>query len=53
MLLTEASTSTLVGYVFYTVLVELPERFQVVNGTSSQQAGIYLLAMSGASAVGC
>ncbi|PWY68668.1 MFS general substrate transporter [Aspergillus heteromorphus CBS 117.55] len=44
--------SVLNGYVFYTVLIELPERFQIVNGKTPQTAGIYLLAMSGASAIG-
>ncbi|PYH96079.1 MFS general substrate transporter [Aspergillus ellipticus CBS 707.79] len=45
-------TSTLNGYVFYTVLIELPERFQIVNHKTPRTAGIYLLAMSGASAIG-
>ena len=44
--------STLIGYVFYGVLVELPEQFQIVNDKSPEMAGIYLLAVSGASAVG-
>ncbi|KAL9622620.1 MAG: hypothetical protein Q9160_003117 [Pyrenula sp. 1 TL-2023] len=44
--------STCIGYIFYTVLVELPERFQVVNGKSAQTAGLMLLAVSGASAFG-
>lgn len=34
------------------MLVELPERFQVVNGKSAQTAGLMLLAVSGASALG-
>ncbi|KAI5307058.1 hypothetical protein KEM56_005236 [Ascosphaera pollenicola] len=46
------TVSGLVGYSFYTVLVELPERFQLVNGKSAEMSGIYLLAVSGASAVG-
>ncbi|KAI5288131.1 hypothetical protein KEM54_005452 [Ascosphaera aggregata] len=45
--------SGLVGYTFYTILVELPERFQLVNGKSAEMSGIYLLAVSGASALGC
>lgn len=44
--------STLVGYIFYTLLVELPERFQIVNGKTPQGAGISLLPVSGASALG-
>ncbi|KAI5296860.1 hypothetical protein KEM55_005473, partial [Ascosphaera atra] len=44
--------SGLVGYSFYTILVELPERFQIVNDKSAEMSGIYLLAVSGASALG-
>ncbi|KAI5295853.1 hypothetical protein KEM52_006696 [Ascosphaera acerosa] len=47
------AVSGLVGYSFYTVLVELPERFQLVNGKTAEMSGIYLLAVSGASALGC
>ena len=41
-----------VGYVFYTVLVEMPEHFQIVNGKTPLLAGIFLLPISGASAIG-
>ncbi|KAI5288129.1 hypothetical protein KEM54_005450 [Ascosphaera aggregata] len=44
--------STLIGYVFFVVMIELPQRFQVVNGKTPEQAGICLLAVSGASALG-
>ncbi|KAI5295855.1 hypothetical protein KEM52_006698 [Ascosphaera acerosa] len=44
--------SLLLGYTFFVVMVELPKRFQVVNGKSPEQAGICLLAVSAASAVG-
>ncbi|KAF2718911.1 MFS general substrate transporter [Polychaeton citri CBS 116435] len=52
--LTDKNTNitTLFGYVFCTVLIELPQRFQVVNGRSSQAAGIDLLPLLGASPVG-
>lgn len=36
----------------YTVLIELPARFQLVNGKTSQTAGIALLPLLGASAIG-
>lgn len=44
--------TTLVGYVFYSVLIQLPQRLQIVNGKNSQSAGIALLPLSGASALG-
>ncbi|KAI5307057.1 hypothetical protein KEM56_005235 [Ascosphaera pollenicola] len=44
--------SLLIGYVFFVIMIQLPERFQIVNGKNPEQAGIYLLAVSGASAFG-
>jgi hypothetical protein len=40
----------LVGYIFYTVLIAFPERFQVVNRRTAEMAGIDLLPVSGAAA---
>ena len=42
----------LLGYVFFTVVVELSQRFQIVNGKSSQAAGIGLLPLLISSALG-
>uniref|UniRef100_A0A093VGU8 Multidrug resistance protein 3 n=1 Tax=Talaromyces marneffei PM1 TaxID=1077442 RepID=A0A093VGU8_TALMA len=44
--------STCVGFVFYSILVQLPERFQIVNGKSAEIAGVSLIALSGPSAFG-
>lgn len=44
--------STCIGFVFYSILVQLPERFQIVNGKSAEMAGVSLLALSGPSAIG-
>ena len=44
--------SVLAGYVLFTVLVELSERLQLVNGKSAQTAGIDLLPFLGSAAVG-
>lgn len=46
------SVSLLIGYVFFTIMIQLPERFQIVNGKNPEKAGICLLAVSGASAFG-
>ncbi len=50
LLIHRCSVSVLVGYILFTVLIELSERFQLVNGTSPQTAGINLLPFLGASA---
>lgn len=40
------------GYSYLALIITLPERFQVVNGDSSLVAGVHLLPMLGATAVG-
>jgi MFS family permease len=36
----------LMGFSFYSCIIELPQRFQSVNGTSAARAGILLLALT-------
>ncbi|MCJ1476256.1 hypothetical protein MMC13_004922 [Lambiella insularis] len=45
------TVSTLTGYILYSVIIELPERLQIVSGKTPQSAGIALLPLLGASAV--
>jgi hypothetical protein len=45
-------SSFLTGFPFIVSVITLPERFQIVNGASSLMAGVYLLPLLGASAVG-
>ncbi|KAI1818551.1 putative MFS multidrug transporter [Poronia punctata] len=40
------------GFVYITILVVLPERFQIVNGDSALLSGIHLLPMLGATSLG-
>lgn len=40
------------GFVYLTILVVLPERFQIVNGDSALLSGVHLLPMLGATALG-
>ncbi|KAI0862955.1 major facilitator superfamily domain-containing protein [Xylaria cubensis] len=40
------------GFVYLTILVILPERFQIVNGDNALYSGIHLLPMLGATALG-
>ncbi|KAF2809906.1 MFS general substrate transporter [Mytilinidion resinicola] len=40
------------GFAFYIAIIELPQRFQAVNGTSASRAGILLLALTLLSPVG-
>ncbi|OCK80431.1 putative MSF multidrug transporter [Lepidopterella palustris CBS 459.81] len=40
------------GFSFYAAIIELPQRFQAVNGTSAARAGILLLALTLATPVG-
>ncbi|KAI1339355.1 major facilitator superfamily domain-containing protein [Xylariaceae sp. FL0016] len=40
------------GFVYLTILIVLPERFQIVNGNSALYSGIHLLPMLGATAFG-
>ncbi len=51
-LLPRNSSTFLTGFPFIVSIVTLPERFQIVNGASSLMAGVYLLPLLGASAVG-
>jgi hypothetical protein len=51
-MLKKKKVSTCVGFVFYSTLVQLPERFQIVNGDSAEIAGMSLLALLGPSAFG-
>lgn len=46
------SSVFLTGFPYIVAVVTLPERFQTVNGASSLMAGVYLLPLLGASAVG-
>lgn len=52
MLTHQRRVTTLIGYVLFTVLIGLPERFQLINMTTSQTAGIDLLPYLGSAAVG-
>lgn len=40
------------GFPFFVVIINLPLRFQIVNGDSPIMAGVHLLPMLGTSAVG-
>jgi cyanate permease len=40
------------GFGFYVAIIELPQRFQAVNGTTASRAGILLLALTLLSPVG-
>lgn len=40
------------GYSYLAIIITLPERFQIINGDSSMMAGVHLLPMLGATAVG-
>jgi hypothetical protein len=40
------------GFVYLTILIILPERFQIVNGDNALESGIHLLPMLGATALG-
>ncbi|KAI0388569.1 putative MFS multidrug transporter [Xylariaceae sp. FL0594] len=40
------------GFVYLTILVVLPERFQIVNGDTALLSGVHLLPMLGATALG-
>lgn len=40
------------GYSYLAIIITLPERFQLINGDSSLMAGVHLLPMLGATAVG-
>lgn len=40
------------GFSYLSIIITLPERFQIVNGDSSLEAGVHLLPMLGATAVG-
>ncbi|EED14464.1 MFS multidrug transporter, putative [Talaromyces stipitatus ATCC 10500] len=51
-MLSTVMVSTCIGFVFYSILVQLPERFQIVNGDTAEISGVSLLALSGPSAVG-
>jgi len=43
----------LIGYVYLTLVLTLPERFQIVNSDSFWAAGLHLLPMLGGTGVGC
>lgn len=45
-------TTFLTGFTFYSIVINLPERFQIVNGDSPENAGVHLLPLLGGSAVG-
>ncbi|KAI1146553.1 major facilitator superfamily domain-containing protein [Nemania diffusa] len=40
------------GFIYLTILIILPERFQIINGDSALDSGIHLLPMLGATALG-
>ncbi|KAI1449275.1 MFS general substrate transporter [Annulohypoxylon stygium] len=40
------------GYIYLSILIVLPERFQIVNGQNALYSGIHLLPMLGATSVG-
>ncbi|KAI0835531.1 MFS general substrate transporter [Hypoxylon sp. FL0890] len=40
------------GYVYLSILIVLPERFQIVNGESALNSGVHLLPMLGATSFG-
>ncbi|KAJ8110356.1 hypothetical protein ONZ43_g5889 [Nemania bipapillata] len=40
------------GFVYLTILIILPERFQIVNGDNALESGVHLLPMLGATALG-
>lgn len=42
----------LTGFPFFTVIINLPLRFQIVNGDSPVMAGLHLVPMLGLSALG-
>ena len=46
-------TKTLVGYVYLSLVLTLPERFQIVNGDNYLAAGLHLFPMLGGTAIGC
>jgi hypothetical protein len=48
----KCSNTFLTGFPYITAVIMLPQRFQIVNGASSLMAGVYLLPLLGASAVG-
>ncbi|KAI1320435.1 putative MFS multidrug transporter [Xylariaceae sp. FL0255] len=47
-----ALSSLCTGFVYLSILIILPERFQIVNGDSALLSGIHLLPMLGATALG-
>lgn len=46
-------TKTLVGYVYLSLVLTLPERFQIVNDDNYWAAGVHMFPMLGGTALGC